>query len=595
MPTHPENRTRGTVIKILDSRTVRFVLYFFRSYPGRTGLMIGLMIFSGLAEGVGLLTLLPLLEFALGQEGAGQSAITETVVGALQTVGIPPNLGTLLALVVFAMTVKAFFLWLANKQVGYTVAQVATDLRLRLIQALLRARWSFFVRHPTGHFANAISSEAGRASNAYQEACRALAGVIQIAVYLGAVLFISWEVAVIALVLGPLVLLALKGFVQMSRQAGNEQTDMMKHLIRRVTELLPGIKPVKAMAREGHFLPFLEEETKDFNRARQTTVLAEQSLRAFREPIILLILAAGLYGAVTFGTAPASAVLVGAVLFYRVMTTAGNLQTHYQSVTVNESAFWSLLDTVEQAEEAVEDRSKGRPAPQIEDSIRLEGVSFSYEDEEVLRDVSLEIPARTLVAIVGPSGAGKTTLVDLVIGLLRPDEGEIFVDDVPVSEIDLEDLRGLVGYVPQDMLLFHDTILQNVTLGDPTVDRERVEWALRAAGAWDFVSSFPEGMDHEVGERGSQVSGGQRQRIAIARALVGRPRLLIMDEATTALDPETEWQICEGLRDLREEMTIIAISHQTAVTHFADRAYRVEGRTVSAMETPREVADSQVL
>ncbi len=570
--------------RLLAGQTLRFVLYFFRAYPARTGVMIGLLIVAGLAEGVGLLTLLPLLEFAVG-EGGGQSDLTRTVTDVLQAVGIPASLGPLLGVIVGALALKAVFRWLANKQVGYIVAQVATDLRLRLIRALLNARWSFFAAQPTGYFANALTSEAQRASNAYRMACQAMAGVIQVGVYLGVVVAISWEVALIAMVVAPLFIWGLKSFVSMSREAGDEQTEIMKNLIGRITSLLPGIKPIKAMSREKNLLPFLEEETEAWNRARRQSVLASESLKAFHEPVIVAVLSVGLYGAVTVGTASASAVIVAAVLFYRVMTTAGNLQTQYQSVTINESAFWSLLGTVEEAEEAEEAvRAEGRPPPALESEVRVRNLSFSYEETDVLRSVDLEIPAGELVTIIGASGAGKTTLVDLLTGLLEPDEGEIVVDGVPLSEVDLTEWRRQVGYVPQDMLLFHDTIVRNVTLGDESFDRDDVERALRDAGAWDFVSSFPEGMDRVIGEQGARISGGQRQRIAIARALLSRPRLLIMDEATTALDPETEQEICDTLLGLRGETTIVSISHQPAIRRVSDRTYVVATGEVSPAE-----------
>ena len=568
--------------QILDTRTLRFFYYFSRAYPSRSLLMVFLLIVSGLAEGIGLLTLLPLIEFAVGKTGAAQSDLTRTVVEVFQSIGVPPGLGPMLGVIVAAMTLKAVFRWMATKQVGYTVAQMATDLRLRLIRALLNARWSFFARKPTGFFANAISSEAQRASNAYRMACQATAGCIQVAIYLGVVVMVSWEVALISAVVAPLLVLALQAFVRMSRQAGDEQTRIMRQLIGRITSLLPGIKPVKAMARERHLLPFLEEETKGFNEARQRSVLATESLTAFQEPVIVLALAAGLYGAVTLSTAPASAVLVAAVLFYRVMTTASNLQSQYQAVTVNESAFWSLMETVEEAEDAAEDlRSDGKPAPPLREGIRVDGVSFAYEDEVVLSGADMVVPAGDLVALMGPSGAGKTTLVDLVTGLLQPDEGRILIDGVPLDDIDLADWRRQVGYVPQDMLLFNDTVFQNVTLGDETFDRDDVERALKAAGAWSFVKNLPEGMASLVGERGGQLSGGQRQRIGIARALVSRPRLIILDEATTALDPDTEREVCRTMIGLRGEATILAISHQPAIQDAADRIYTVSGGKIT--------------
>jgi ATP-binding cassette, subfamily C, bacterial len=550
--------------------------------------MIGLLIIAGIAEGIGLVSLLPLLEFGTG-DAETHSGLTRSVASALETVGVAPSLGAMLLLIVVMITLKAVFVWLAMRQVGFTVAQVGTDLRLRLIRALLRAEWRFFSKHPAGYFANSISSEAKRASTGYQYACQGIAGAIQILIYMAAVIVVSWQVAVLALVIAPVVFYLLRGFVAMARRAGDEQTRLMKDLIGRITEVLPGMKAVKAMGRERAVLPFLERETKEFNRAQQSAIHASESLKAFQEPAIVLVLAAGLYGTVAWGNAPTAAILVAAVLFYRVMTTASQLQRQYQAITDKESAFWSMMATIEQAEaEAEQTPGPVRTTPELRHEIRLDEVSFSYGETAVLRDVSLEIPAGALVAFAGMSGAGKTTLVDLISGLLQPDEGEILVDGVPLRSVDPAAWRSQIGYVPQEMLLFHDSILRNVTLGLEDLGRDRVEWALRAAGAWDFVSAHPDGVDRVVGERGSQLSGGQRQRIGIARALVGRPRLLILDEATTALDPDTEATVCEALANLKGEITIIAISHQEAIRKVADRVFSVSGGRVR--EKGRSVA-----
>jgi len=172
-----------------------------------------------------------------------------------------------------------------------------------------------------------------------------------------------------------------------------------------------------------------------------------------------------------------------------------------------------------------------------------------------------------------------------VIGLLRPQKGEVWIDNLPLAQVDLRRWRRMIGYVPQETLLLHDTVFINVTLGEKDIGSTDVEYALRAAGAWEFVSALPQGLNSVVGERGHKLSGGQRQRIAIARALVHKPRLLILDEATTALDPENEAAICATLRELSGEITILAISHQPAVLEVADRAYRLEDGAVVPAST----------
>jgi len=184
--------------------------------------------------------------------------------------------------------------------------------------------------------------------------------------------------------------------------------------------------------------------------------------------------------------------------------------------------------------------------------------------------------------LIGASGAGKTTVVDLITGLLQPTDGQILIDSASLKDCSLEAWRGMIGYVPQEVLLLHDTVLHNVTLGDPAFDQADAERALRAAEAWDFVAAMPEGLNTIVGERGGTLSGGQRQRLCIARALVRRPRLLILDEATSALDPHSEAAICDTLAALRGQMTILAVSHQTRLASIADRVLRLQDGVVVA-------------
>jgi ATP-binding cassette subfamily C protein len=188
----------------------------------------------------------------------------------------------------------------------------------------------------------------------------------------------------------------------------------------------------------------------------------------------------------------------------------------------------------------------------------------------------MRVPHGRFVVLTGPSGAGKTTIVDLIAGLLTPDDGAVYIDDVPLGEIDVRAWRRSLGYVPQETLLFHRSVLENVTLGAPDIGRDEVEESLRAAGAWSFVSSLEDDLDQTVGERGSKLSGGQRQRIAIARALVGRPQLLILDEPTSELDPETARGISDTLRALSGSVTIIAISHEPSMLESADLVYQID-------------------
>ena len=565
---------------VFDEQSVGLGRYFIRSYPRRTALMVVLLILAGLAEGVGLVTLLPLLEIAVG-DGSTESGLGRAVEGFLGVFGLDATLGVLLVVIVVGMTVKAGFMWLAGNQIGFTTAQIATDLRLLLIRALLRARWSYFTGQPVGHVANAIGNEAHRAAGAYREVCALLAGAIQALLYLAVAVLVSWQVALFALLGAGGIAFVLRHFVDVARRAGAGQTAIFKSLAARITDALQGIKPIKAMGREMNVLPLLERETLDLNEALRASIRASETRKAFHEPLLVLLIAGGLYLAVSWAGHSFSALMVMTFLFYRLAGQMNLLQGSYQSLASCESAFWSLLEQVTAAEAEAEEGSGEKRLAQLSRGITMQDVTFSYGDRKVLDEVSLSVPAGTFAAIVGPSGAGKTTIVDLIVGLHCSQQGRILVDDAPIEDLRVEAWRQLIGYVPQEVLLFHDTVLRNVTLGDDGISRDDVWEALGKAGARDFVRELPDDLDTMIGERGTKLSGGQRQRIAIARALVQRPGLLVLDEVTTALDPRTEAELCSTLRALKGEVTIVAVSHQPALMAVADMVYRLEDGSVT--------------
>lgn len=559
---------------------MHLLLVFARAYPLRSAIALFALLVAGLAEGLGLTTLLPLFTTALdgGDDGAAGglsiagSGTDEVVTRLLGYVGLAPSLGVLVLIVVGGLLVKAGLMLWAHRQVGYTVAQVATDLRLALIRALLDSRWEFYLRQPVGTLANSVATEATRASQAYMFGAVMTAMLIQVLVYTTVAILVSWQATLIAIAAGSVCFLLLGRLVRSARKAGRRQTSLFRSLLSHLTDSLSSVKPLKAMGREGLADTMLQNETRQLNRALRREVFSKQALKSLQEPMIGALVAGGLYVALEFYGMGLSAVLVLTLLVARVLIQSTKLQQRYQEMMVCESAYWSLQSSIDEARAHAEPEM-GRRRIELRECIRLDNVSFAYREDWILRGLSLTVPAGGITALTGASGGGKTTVVDLIIGLLRPQAGEVLVDGVPLAELDIHRWRRQIGYVPQDTFLLHDTVLHNVTLGDPDLGEADAEWALRQAGVWDSVAGLPEGMHTLVGERGGRFSGGQRQRIAIARALAHRPQLLILDEATNALDRETEAAVCATLRSLRGALTMIAISHQDAVMEAADRVY----------------------
>ncbi|WP_447971248.1 ABC transporter ATP-binding protein [Nitrospira sp. M1] len=570
------------------------LLAFGRAYPWPSFFTLLSLLLAGVMEGLSLSTLLPLLSTAIDSQGAPspplESGASSTDVGpgqlildALVRMGLSPSLEALLIVIVVGILLKNVFLMLANRQVGYTMAHVATDLRLALIRALLRTRWEYYIRQPAGMLVNAVATEAQRSASAYHFAANVTAVSIQVLVYMCVAFLVSWKVTLTAIVASVCLLFVLNKLIRMAKRAGRRQTKLLKSLLAVMTDSLRSVKPLKAMAREALFSSLLESETKKLNKAIRKQVISREALRASQEPMLTILVAIGLYMALVKWGMPFATVMVLILLLAQMLSRLGKIQRQYQDMVIFESAYWSLRETIEQAEQQCENVS-GDQVPELEHEIRFDNVTFSYDTRPVLNHASLTIPAGGFTSIVGPSGAGKTTIVDLVIGLIRPQQGEVSLDSLPLGVVNLNAWRRSIGYVPQETLLLHDSVYQNVTLGDPDLQDADVESALRAAGAWEFIQQLPQGLRTSVGEHGSSLSGGQRQRIAIARALAHRPRLLILDEATSALDSATEAAICRTLQELRGSLTILAISHQAGLIDAADRVYRLEQGTATLVE-----------
>jgi len=567
-----------------DPPTMRLILYFARRYPWESLAVVAALLVATVLEAMGLSLVAPLLSIATREADRGEpSPLEQGVIEALAALGLEPTLGVIVPAAIATFWLAAGTTILAFRRVARTVAQVATDLRLQLLRALLSARWGYYTRQPTGQAANAMATEADRASRAYLEMAKVLAHSAETAAYAALAVAVSWLATLVTGVAGLVILGGLGALVGVTARAGRKQTRLLKSLLGQLTDALQAVKLLKATAREGLIGPLLERDTLKLNNALRKQVLSKETLRVLGDTVLGSIALLTAWIAIALLETPFGDVLMILFLFVRTLQGVNKAQRRWQHMEADASALWSLREMVERAESHAE-APGGQAAPTLERGLSLGDVSLAYDGRPVLTGACLEVPAGCITAIVGPSGTGKTTLIDLVMGLVEPDAGEVRVDGVPLPELDLRLWRQAIGYVPQEMLMLHDSILTNVTLGDPDLTPAHAEQALRDAGAWEFVSQLPEGLASSVGERGTLLSGGQRQRIAIARALARRPRLLVLDEATAALDPETEAGVWATVERLRGRATILAISHQPALAHVADRVYRIENGRAHALD-----------
>jgi ATP-binding cassette, subfamily C, bacterial len=514
--------------------------------------------------------------------------ITERALGAL---GISPSLGALLLIVVGALVLKSLLTMVAMRHVGYAVAEVATRLRTQLVERVLGACWSYVVHQPAGRVTNALSGEVTRAAEAYQQAATFVALSIETAILLVVAFVVSWKLTLAAVTIGAVIAAVLHVLVRVARKAGWRQTDRMIDLVSFLSDTMNNIKPLKAMARQAAFQNLFGRKIDSLRKAIRRQVISKEALKGSQEILLAIALGVACFVAVAVYQAELLQLLVVGVIISRTIKSLGKLQGQYQITAMLEGAFVQVRGLIDEAGEAREPSHGGRPA-RFERECRLDGVTFAYGPKRVLDDVHLSIPAGSVTVLTGSSGAGKTTIMDLILGLYAPQAGRVLIDGVPLSEIDLQSWRLLIGYVPQELVLFHDTILGNIALGDPEIGEDDVREALGIAGALEFVDALPDGVRTVVGEKGAKLSGGQRQRIALARALVGRPKLLVLDEVTSALDPETERQVSSNIAELAGRTTVLAITHRPTFLDIADRVYCVADRTVLAVD-PAELGSAR--
>ena len=553
--------------------------YFASRYRAQSLLVLFCILIGGILEGIGLSALLPILGLVFKEtqgapDSAETSALGDAFEKALETLGLEPSILGLLSIVAILFWLKAGVTLVAKRQIGYTVARIATDLRLELLKALMTARWSHFTRLRTGSAANALATEAPRASTSYDDIAHAGGHLLECLIYLGLAFTISIPFTIAAAATALATLGLLRKFVEMATKAGSKQTKHLKSLLTRVTDNLQAVKLLKATGRESLVEPLLEGDTAQLNKALRRRVFSREAMRAMQLPILVTCLCLMVYVLTQVLETQWAEVILLIILFGRVNGVSNKMQRRYQQSRVHASALWSIREMINAANSDAETMTTGTSAT-LDRGVDLRNIRVELDDTSVFDNLSLSIPAGKITALIGESGAGKTTAADLIMGLVRPNSGEVYIDGIPLGDLDLRKWRQLIGYVPQEVLMLHDSVAKNVSLGDPNLTPEDVERALRDAGAWEFVSELPDGIESSVGERGMRLSGGQRQRIAIARALVHGAKLLILDEATTALDPKSEAFVLAAIEALRGHTTVLAISHQPALQDVADRIYQI--------------------
>ena len=544
----------------------------------RLSLAVGLMILLGLTEGVSLLMLVPLLHLVgLKVDQGSIAGIAGSVSSFFSFIGVKPSLiSVLVAYILIVILHSLLQRW--ETAVSLTLQhEFVIRLRERLYRAIANSNWLFFSRHRASDFTHALTHEMERIGAATYYVLHLFATSIIACVYILLALKLSALMTGLVFLCGCGLMFLLRGKTKVAHDTGEGLSDAMNRLYNAVSEHLGGMKIAKSYgAEERHVRLFgkLAEQV----RSMYTDAVRNQAEVNYRFNIgSVLILSIILYVSLQVLSIPTAGVLLLLFLFVRVMPKLSSIHQNFQSLINLMPSFSRVMDLMSHCEEAAEPTEQGPVEIEFKHEIGFERVSFSYDGEvPVIHDLDLTIKAGQTTAIVGPSGAGKSTLADLVMGLISSTKGRILVDHQALDPENMRAWRGRMGYVPQEPFLFHDTLKANLLWAKADATEVEIQEALRLSAAEEFVSAFPKGLETVLGDRGVLVSGGERQRLALARALLRKPSLLILDEATSSLDSENEKRIQNAIEELHGKMTILIISHRLSTIRGADMIYVIE-------------------
>jgi ABC-type multidrug transport system fused ATPase/permease subunit len=525
----------------------------------------------GLSESASIVLLLPLL-IRIGIVSAGpQSLANDAIEKGLALVGAN-SIGAILVLVAAVATVQMMLSVALNWWSVRLARSYQWRRQLQLFSVFMRAKWSFFVDRKAGELVNAIVTECDRLGRAFI-LCLSLFGSAVIAlIYVALSMIIAWQATLALVVFALATALAMIRIYNRSYGFGQSLAPLNAQLQASLEEQFAGAKFIKASGgvdrAAGQIAPLVQ-------RLGEINALAATMpgvIRVLLEYVALIGLAVILVLTSTgFGVAPGN-VLIVLALFGRLFPRLTTVQAQLYALNANVHAV-EALQHLQAAAEAAAERADASSEPlRVEKptALNVRNLEIRFGERVALDKINLKLPIPGLLAVVGRSGAGKSTLVHALLGLVEPNAGSIQLGPYDLASASLSSWRRSIGYVPQETILFHASIKENLTLVNPTASEADIKTAARRAHAMEFIDLLPEGFNTVIGDQGVKLSGGQRQRLGIARALLANPVLLVMDEAMSALDAESEVELLRTLEELRDQIGVLLVAHRLAAARTAD-------------------------
>ena len=523
------------------------------------------VLLAGMTDGIGLALLIPLLEMLDRQ--APKNPLAVRVAHAMAVVDLPMTFLSLLGVFLLLVFLRSLLVRRREVMLAEIRQTFVSDLRIRLYQAIADASWSSLSGSRFSDLDAALLEEVDRVGQGTHFALHLPARAITLVVYLVMAFVLAPVFFLLAVLLGGGLVLAMRGRLHHSLRLGGTLAQASRKLHGDVREFLATVKVMKAHAAEDPHIKTFSSRVASISEQVLAFSRTQASGRAAQDIVGATALALFLWGGVELAHLPLPELLPMTLIFYRLLPLSQEFQQAGQQILFMLPSFVLVTNTYAQCEAAAEPAMDDAGAVmRLGHELRFDDVWFSYPGDVpsfILRGVNLVLPAGSLTVLSGPSGSGKSTALDLMLGLLEPVRGAIAVDGVSLSARSRRMWRRSIAYVPQDPVLFHDTIRANLVWSYPCASDSEIRDALRLAAA-EFVFSLPDGLDTVVGERGLRLSGGERQRLALARALLRSPQLLLMDEPTSALDAQSEQLVAETIRGLKGKVTVVVVTHRPA-------------------------------
>ena len=548
-----------------------------RRRPWETLGVVALMVLTSTVEGAGIGFLVPVLEaINNGGDAVPSSPVSRYISTAFGWANIPFELWTIMLAGFVLIATQALLKYFQGSRSVKLSASVSADVRIEVHRSLLHSDLAFLQSKKGGDLASLVVSETGRYRGALTGVLNLMAIVIASVTYLVLAVILSWSLLLVALGMFAITSFALKYELGRARIYGDRLSQLNGALLSTTVEQIGGVRILKAFNLETQSSERFTNVARDMAQLYFLVAKSSSRMASLFEATIVGGLFVIIYFAVTFSSLSVPMLLTFIFVLYRLYPRVGGVNKAFHSLMFGIPAVQNLTRLMEETGRSTIS-SGSKHHSRLEDGIRFEAVSFAYEDgTPVLNQVDFAIPRGKTIAVVGSSGAGKTTLVNLLMRFYDPTEGRILVDGKDLKDLDLTSWRSTLSLVNQDIFLFNDTIRNNIAMGKLGATEEEVVQAAKNAYADEFIKDLPDSYETVIGDRGTRLSGGQRQRIALARAIVRDPQVLILDEATSELDSRSEQLIRRAVDDLAASRTIFIIAHRLSTIRHADNILVLE-------------------